>query len=71
MRFAEALEAIQGHADKFITNEHMVAERHCYVRVQGPHHALKLVNFKTKLEQDWVPSLNDLTSQSWQVLEDK
>jgi len=65
----EALTAINGHSTKYISHSEMVSDRHCYVRVQGLSQALKLVNFKTTLEQDWVPSLNDLLRADWQVLE--
>lgn len=73
MRFEEALAlmAVQGQSNLYITHEDMVSGRHAYVRVQEHHQALKLVHFKTGLEQDWVPSLRDLTRADWQVLEDK
>ena len=70
MTFMEALAGAMGQPGKYITNARMVSERHCYVRPRGPDQALKLVNFQTGLEQDWVPSLADLTSLTWQILEE-
>lgn len=70
MRLEDALQVIQGKPGRYITHEDMVSGRHAYVRSQEPHRALKLVFFKTWLEQDWVPTSNDLLRADWQVIEE-
>lgn len=72
MKFEEALKTLAQAepATKYMTHGDMCSGRHCYVRYQGEHKALKLVNFQTKLEQDWTPSPRDLTRADWQILEE-
>jgi hypothetical protein len=69
MRFDDALTTIKDETTKYMSHADMV-ERHCYVKVQGRHQALRLFNYKTGLEQDWVPTQRDLLRLDWQVLED-
>jgi hypothetical protein len=67
MRFDDALMQIIATPTKYMAHPDMV-ERHCYVKVQGRYKPLRLFNYKTGLEQDWVPTQRDLLSPNWQVL---
>ena len=67
MKFDDALTEVKDATDKYMSHANMVG-RHCYVKVQGRNKALRLFNFKTKLEQDWVPTQRDLLRLDWQVL---
>lgn len=74
MRFQEAFDQIMvsdKETPEYLTHAYMVSERKSYVRYQGEFLPLKFVNFKTGLEQDWVPSAADLMRDDWQILEDK